>query len=1524
MAAHPDELSRAVAIVGIGCRFPGGADSAKAFWQLLTEGRDAIAEIPADRIELVHYFNEQPATPGRIMTRWGGFLQGIEQFDAGFFGISPREAERLDPQQRLALETAWEALEDAGQDITALRGSTAGVFIGQWLSDFEGRLFADPEAVDFFMTTGSGRYATSGRLSYLLGLQGPSLTVDTACSSSLVAVHLAVRALRDGDCELALAGGVNVILQPHITIAYSQSRMMAPDGRCKFGDAAGDGYVRSEGAGLLVLKRLDRARADGDRIYAVIRGSAVNNDGQGSGSMGTPSRAGQAALLRKAYADAGVPPQRLGYVEAHGTGTRAGDPVELGALIDVLGEDEREAGLRTRVGSVKTNIGHTEGAAGVAGLIKTALALHHGLIPPSLHCRTPNPAVDWARAPVELVRQTTAWQGPDRLAGVSAFGIAGTNAHVVLQAAPSAAEPALAAPSPAPLVLSARSEEALRALAARYADAVPPQPGAAWLDLAFGAATRRAALEYRAAFAHDNAPALADALRRFAEGDPQPPIRRAAAERPRLAFVVPGQGAQWVGMGRELLEREPAFRSAMERCDAAAARFLDTSLVQQLRLAPQDPGYGLDRIDVIQPVLVAMAIAYAELWRAWGIEPDAVVGHSMGEVGAAAIAGALSIEQAMEIVCRRSALMRRTSGQGAMALVELGMEQAQQRLRGREAQVTVAVTNSPRSSVISGDPAAVEAVMAELQREGVFCRLVKVDVASHSPQMAPLAQALQQDLAGLVPQACRVPMVSTVEARRIEGSALDGAYWARNLREPVRFYQAVNALLDDGISLFVELGPHPVLLPSIEQTAQQRRITAAAVACGRREEPQQLGLRAALAELWTFGLPVDWRRGAFDGGRHVELPLYPWQRERHWADAAEQRPAGAGRGTTLPRLDEEAQGWLYDLGWDALPALSPSQPDAEGTWLVASHDRQQAAELAAALSAQGATAEAVGLEALADTLRRWAAGPQRPAGVLALPAPDDAGRLVLEVVQAVSSCGVAPRVWFLTRGAHAVQSPPAAVSVPAAALWGAARVAGAEHPEAWGGLVDLDPAVPASAVAPVLLAHLRAGDGEDQVALRGGRRHALRLAARASGRAGGFQGRPDASYLVTGGLGEIGLRIARTLAEAGARRIVLMGRTALPPREQWREVAADTAAGRRIAGVRQLEAMGVAVHLADVDVGDEAQLRSFLERHERQGLPPIRGVVHAAGSFANELVSRMSGQAFDAVVGPKLSGARLLDRLLPELDLFVLFSSTGGFLPQPGQANYAAANAGLDAVAHNRRLRGQPAQSIAWGVWAGTGLVNNDAGARNVQEMARQGLGSFAPERGAEVFRWLCGQAQPLTVVLPLDLAAMRRARGGKLPALMSGLAGAQAEAGTAVADVAAALAAAGHDERRRLLEAVVREAVSRVLKIPAARLDTRKALGQMGLNSLMAMELRNRLEEALQRPLSATLAWNHPTVEALVGYLAGPAPAPATVAPAAAPVSEPAAAPVSEPAAAIDVAAVAALSDDDALAALRSRRSRS
>lgn len=882
-----------IAIVGIGCRLPGGADGPATLWRLLLDRFDGIGRVPANRFDVDDLYDPRPATPGRVMSEYGGFLSDIEDFDADFFHIAGREAERLDPQQRLLLETAWEALEDAGVPSERVAGSNTGVFVGMWTNEFESRMFADEGGIDFHMTTGTGRYAASGRLSYFLDALGPSITIDTACSSSLVAVHLACQALRGGESDLALAGGSNLILAPSITIAYSQLRMMAPDGHCKFGDASADGYVRSEGVGIIALKRLSDALADGDRVYAVIRGSSVTNDGSSSGLLARPGQAGQEEMLRLAYARAAVDPSTVQYVEAHGTGTAAGDPVELAALGAVVGVG-RPADAPCLVGSIKTNIGHAEGAAGIAGIIKLALALHHGEIPPSLHLAEPNPKVPFASLGLRVCGDRTLFdtdRGPV-LAGVTAFGIAGTNAHAVLESVPSpaGAVPVDDASSLLALPISARSEGALRALAGHYADLV--ESGAvSGPALCAAAATRRSHLEHRIVVVGEDAAGLGAALRAHAGGDEHPAVVHGVVdpERPKVAFVFAGQGSQWVGMGRELLVSDAVFRRAMERCDAAVATATGWSPLAVL--AEDDPA-RLDRIDVIQPLLFAIQVALAERWRSWGVQPDAVIGHSMGEVAAAHVAGALTLEQAARVIATRSRLLHRISGEGAMAVVDLPWVEAQAAIGGHEHELSIAASNSPRSTVISGAPSAVDAVLADLQARDVFCRLVKVDVASHSPQVEPLLDDLRSELADLVPTATAVVFHSTVDASALAGDALGPDYWARNLRRPVRFSETVAALTASGPTVFVELGPHPILLPAIEQAAGLTGAGATTVGTLRRGEPERASMLAALGHLHVAGVRVDW--DAVVGGRpgHVDLPLYPWQRERYWYEPTRTRSAG--------------------------------------------------------------------------------------------------------------------------------------------------------------------------------------------------------------------------------------------------------------------------------------------------------------------------------------------------------------------------------------------------------------------------------------------------------------------------------------------------------------------------------------------------------------------------------------------------------------------------------------------------------
>jgi acyl transferase domain-containing protein/acyl carrier protein len=817
-AAGPNRVreatAEAIAIIGIGCRFPGAKD-ARAFWDLLRNGVDAIREVPAERFNLRDFFDPDPSAPGKMVTRWGGFIDQVDQFDAQFFGISPREAARMDPQQRLLLEVTWEALEDAGQVRERLAGTPTGVFIGISNNDYGRIQLNDFRRIDAYAGTGNALSIAANRISYIFDFRGPSIALDTACSSSLVAVHQACGSLRSGESTLALAGGVNLILSPAITINFSKAGAMAPDGRCKAFDARANGYVRSEGAGIVVLKPLSKALTDGDTIYAVIRGSAVNQDGRSNGLMAPNPRA-QEAVLREAYRRAEVSPGEVQYVEAHGTGTLLGDPIEAKALGAVLALD-RPPENPCLVGSVKTNLGHLEAAAGIAGLIKVALALQHQEIPPSLHFNEPNPHIPFDQLPLRVTTALGPWPKREKiaLAGVSSFGFGGTNAHVVVQEGPRSnpgiggAESGREDPqskigntsSVYLLPLSARSPEALRSLARAYQDCLTlPQSTTSLHDICYGASVRRSHHDYRLAVIGKSSEQLSESLEAYLRNEARPGLsfdRRISSHPRKLVFVFPGQGSQWFGMGRRLLEQECVFRDTIERCDRAMRPHADWSLLAELA-ATDATQSRLNEVDVLQPALFATQVALAALWRSWGIEPHAVVGHSMGEVAAAHVAGALSLEDAARVICIRSRLVKPTIGQGAMAAVELSIADAQRALAGYEDRVSIAASNGFMSTVLSGDPGALEAIVSRVQRQNIFCRMVKVDFAAHSPQMEPLRGDLEHALQGLQPRPASVRAYSTVPGIGDGELKFDARYWARNLREPVLFSTAVQQLLEDG------------------------------------------------------------------------------------------------------------------------------------------------------------------------------------------------------------------------------------------------------------------------------------------------------------------------------------------------------------------------------------------------------------------------------------------------------------------------------------------------------------------------------------------------------------------------------------------------------------------------------------------------------------------------------------------------------------------------------------------------------
>ena len=894
------ELSKVepIAIVGMGCHFPGGATTPDAFWNILNAGMDAIREVPAGRWRADDW-------PDQSSMRWGGFLDNIDLFDAQFFEIAPREAMSLDPQQRILLEVTWEALEHAGQAPDQLKGSRTGLFVGINNLDYQQQVIdAGLDKMDLYATTGNLMSTAAGRVSYGLDLRGPCVVIETACSSSLVSLHLACQSLRDGESDMALAGGVNIILSPIFMYMATQLQALAPDGRCKTFDARANGFVRGEGCGVVVLKRLSDAERDGDRIWAMIRGSAINHDGHSAG-LTAPNVRSQQSLLQQALDNARVSPTEVSYIEAHGTGTPLGDPIEVEALRAVFGQP-RPDGSICALGSVKTNLGHLEAAAGIAGLIKVVLSLNHELIPRHLHFQTLNPMINFEGTPFVIPVKDLPWKsnGSRRIAGVSSFGISGTNAHVIVEEAPQKAEAVGVATEnalPVLLPLSAKSPEALRALAQAYQACLRQEDvnAVSVQDITYTASVRRSHYEHRLSVLGSSRAEVAEALGAFLDKTAHPGLawgHAPSGERPRLVFVFPGQGSQWLGMGRQLLKQEPVFGEALKACDKAIRQHADFSVLEEL-LASEETSQ-LDRIDIVQPTLFAMGVALAALWKSWGVQPDAVVGHSMGEVGASYIAGALSLEDAAQIICRRSQLLKRVSGQGSMAVVELTVEEATERLRGYEDRVSVAVSNSPRSTVLSGNTNALDELLEKLESEQIFCRRVKVDVASHSPQMDPLREPLLRALSDVKPRRGQVPIYSTVSGQISDGAEFDAVYWVKNLREPVQFGRAVEQLVKAGHRLFVEISPHPILLPVIEPMLRDRAGASGGVAVGslRREQGERAMLLQSLGTVYSQGYSIEWNKMYASPGCCVPLPTYPWERQRYWIEG------NSAQGASVPRL----------------------------------------------------------------------------------------------------------------------------------------------------------------------------------------------------------------------------------------------------------------------------------------------------------------------------------------------------------------------------------------------------------------------------------------------------------------------------------------------------------------------------------------------------------------------------------------------------------------------------------------------
>ena len=933
-----------IAIIGVGCRFPGGVNDAESLWQMLVEGREAVGEVPADRWNVERFYDAEPGLAGKSITRRGGFIEGIDQFDPQFFGISPREAPYIDPQHRLLLETAWEAMEDAGLVLDLEGGTDLAVFVGISHNDYQiiqGTPW-DSSGITAHSPTGSAHSIAANRISYCFNLKGPSVAMDTACSSALTAVHAACEHIWAGRGDTALAGGVTVMITPGGFIGFSQASMLSPDGRCKAFDAAANGFVRGEGAGMVLLKRLSQALADGDPIQGVIVGTSINQDGHTNG-ISLPSPEAQARLVLDACANAEVDPSQIGFVEAHGTGTAVGDPIEAHALAKALCTD-RPAGEPLAIGSVKTNLGHLETAAGVAGLIKAMLVLKYGQIPGSLHFKTPNPNIDFAELKLRVPTGMEPFPAPAgrRLVGVNSFGFGGANAHVILSESPRPPHLHHHETDPSierawPVMLSARSEIALKTSAGRLAEWLEARSNANGSspllpDLTYTLGARRNHHPHRMTMtARTMSEAIAE-LRAFTKGEESPRARTSFTPRreqpARIGFVMSGQGPQWWGMGRELMRQEPIFRQTMERCDVAMRPWARFSLLEELNRTEETS--QMSRTEVAQPAIFAMQVALAELWKSWGVVPAAVVGHSVGEVAAACVAGVLSLEEAARVIVLRSRFMEECArGEGTMLAVGLDEEQARDLIARHDRTVTISAFNGPRSITLSGPRAALEAMVAELEPERIFARLVRVDHPFHHALMQPAADALEAALTDLTVGGEMVPFFSTVTGQRHLGTACGASHWAHGIRQPVRFADALGAVAEFGVDGWLEISAHPALAHSIKECLAARGGNAPILSSVRREREHESLLDTAL-ELHRAGVRLDFA-AMTPSRRLLALPAYAWDKARWWSESndwREGRLGAGGRGLLEFRLPRATPTWTARLDGRHMAFLKDHKVDS--------------------------------------------------------------------------------------------------------------------------------------------------------------------------------------------------------------------------------------------------------------------------------------------------------------------------------------------------------------------------------------------------------------------------------------------------------------------------------------------------------------------------------------------------------------------------------------------------------------------
>jgi acyl transferase domain-containing protein/acyl carrier protein len=1451
-----NSLDEPIAVIGMGCRFPGDISGPDALWEFLCERGCTISEVPPERWQPFDNGSPEVAAALARTTRWGSFLPDIDAFDAEFFEITAHEADKMDPQQRLLLEVAWEALEHAGISPSSLSRTQTGVFAGACSSEYGAISLGDLPRVDAWNNTGGAMSIIANRLSYFLDLRGPSVSVDTACSSSLVAIHLACQSLRTQDSHLAIAAGVNVLLSPTIFRGFDQAGALSPTGKCRAFDAAADGFVRGEGAGVVVLKRLTDAQRDGDRVLAVICGSAVNQDGRSNGLM-APNPAAQMAVLRAAYTNAGMPPHEVDYVETHGTGTLLGDPIEARALGTVLGRG-RSADTPLLIGAVKTNIGHTEAAAGIAGFIKAVMALQRGQIPPNQRFESPNPHIPFTDLRMKVVDAQTDWPQTrrPRRAGVSSFGFGGTNAHVVLEQSQEVAPtpPRGAEPNLSTLVVAGKTPRRVAATAAALAEWMEGAGSDVTLsDVAHTLNHHRARQsKFGTVVARDRAQAVAG-LRALAAGRHAPGVvgpQESDEPRPGTVFVYSGRGSQWAGMGRQLLADEPAFAAAVDE--------LEPVFVEQAGFSLHDVlanGKELVGIEQIQLGLIGMQLTLTALWRSYGVEPDMVIGHSMGEVAAAVVAGALTPAEGLRVTATRSRLMAPLSGQGGMAL--LGLDAAATKALILEyPQVTLGIYNSPSQTVISGPTEQIDELVTRLRGQNRFASRVNIEVAPHNPAMDALQPAMRAELADLSPQTPTIPIISTTYADLDTRVVFDAEHWATNMRNPVRFQQAIahaGSPAGGPNHTFIEISGHPLLTQAISETlhSAQHGSKYASVGSLQRDTDDTISFRTSLNTVRSTHPPQT----PHPPEPHTQIPTTPWHHTRHWigsAPIAWQAPESLHHnGSAMPTaavgpLDD----YSYQLSWPAAALADAQLLAATGRWLVIGDTG-----LASALDAETVAADADPVElaeALGDVdyvLYAPAAADDSFDVAASYRLFDEVRRLVAVLAAGDSS----EQLYLLTRNAQPVFDGDRA-NPTHGLLWGLGRTLALEHPEIWGGILDFDASVPAAVLARQLLEEVGSADGEDQVVYRRGTRHVARLQRRALPTESPVTLDADTSQLVIGATGNIGPHLIRQLATMGAKTIVAVSRNP----------------GMRLHALTEsLAAAGTTLVTVAADATDEAAMGALFNRFGND-LPPLQGIYLAAFAGGPVLLDEMTDDDVRAMFAPKLDAAALLHRLSltnASVRYFVLFSSISGLTGSRWLGHYAATSGYLDALAYARRVMGLPATTVNWGLWKS--LADTDEAS---QVSVGSGLLPMDDEVAIGALPYLMSPAAGAhSIVVQADwplLADTYRARGSLR--IVDDLLPVPGESTLPESEFRLSLRACDADRRHTMLFDQVGKLAAKAMGLPPTEaLDPSTGFFQLGMDSLMSAMLRRSLSDDLGETLPVSVVFDYPTVYSLTDYLA-------------------------------------------------------